>query len=208
MAFFPKTVDFFALLYDLAQITHVTAKLLDRKTQKKRKKTNHIALKARQLELTADEICHHIREEVNLTFITPIDREDIYKLADRLDTVVDLIEDLIAKDAIFALKTKTKEYDSFIRLIQSVTAEIVTLMDNMRQRDKKVGRIKKMTIRINDLENKGDELLRQSYILLFSRKMSPITLVKWKDMYTTAEAVLDESEAFAELIEEVMIKNY
>lgn len=160
-------------------------------------------------EKLADSICHRLRVEAEKTFITPIDREDIQRLAIHLDNIIDYIEDVTSRLAMYNGKMKvTQQYTSFTRLIHeaaTITKKLVTLL---KYRDKHRLQMKKHIVQIHDLEHKGDELMRNSLSLLFSRQKNAIAIVQWKDLYEIMENVLDECERTADAVEEIIIKNF
>ncbi|MBI2641163.1 DUF47 family protein [Candidatus Roizmanbacteria bacterium] len=207
MGLFPKTIDFFARLSELATVMKEISLLL-KKIKIPLPKDNSFSKKARQLELKADALCHKIQNDVNVSFITPIDREDIYNLADNLDTVVDLIENLISNLAVYSIKKEEKEFREFITLITSTTQDLVLLIQHLKHREKNIKEMRNIIVRINRDENLGDQLIRKAYMSLFSNHTNAVDVIKWKDIYTNMEGILDASERLAHLVEEIIIKNY
>jgi hypothetical protein len=148
-------------------------------------------------------------KEAERTFITPIDREDISELAKHLDDVVDVIEDCAAKLFLLTGSAKTtKDFQSFTVLIVEATAQVAALTELLKSRDKYVGKMRHHIIQIHELENKGDDLFRASLSRLFATTRSPIAVIKWKDIYESLEAALDNCEHVADTVDFVIIKNF
>lgn len=207
MVFFPKTVDFFLRFENLASSITLVSSLLPKVKVGSPSLSNYAKI-ARKYENKADSLCHEIQRDVNLTFITPIDREDIYNLAIKLDNIVDLIENLISNLAAFSIKTEEKEFKPFIKLVIHITDNLVMLISKLKYRERKIDEMRSFMVKINKLENQGDELIRKAYHSLFSNHGDPIEIIKWKDLYTNMESILDECEKVASLVDEVIIKNF
>ncbi|MBI4008617.1 DUF47 family protein [Candidatus Roizmanbacteria bacterium] len=207
MEIFPRSFDFFERFDELSNVIQKTTNLLT-KVKIGSPRLNDLSGQARRLEIKADELCHELHKEVDLTFITPIDREDIYILARNLDNIVDLIENLISNIATFSVKKEEHDFNQFVRLIASATKQVVSLISNLKFRGKRIDEMRKLIVKINQEENKGDELVRNAYKNLFSNHTDPVELMKWKDLYATMEAILDECENVAYLVDEIIIKNF
>ncbi len=171
--------------------------------------SNRLAKELARLEHDADTICHHINREAESTFITPLDREDLHALAKNLDNILDLIEDVASKIVIYnGLSQSTTYFHKFTNVIQEATSVVDALVGLLRFRDKHVAKMKKAIVAIHTLEHRGDELIRLALRELFRKQRSAVAVIKWKDLYETLEEVLDECEGVADVVEEIMIKNF
>lgn len=166
------------------------------------------ANKARLLEEKADSICHQLYFEADSTFITPIDREDIHKFSRNLDNIIDLIENLISNIQLFHVTKEIPIYKSFANLIEKATLKIEELTLLLKQREKKVKEMKKIIIDIHTLENEGDELIRRAFKYLFNNHKNPVIIIKWKDLIENMESILDECENTADIVSEIIVKNF
>jgi len=207
MNFFPKNPKFFDLFEELASIVESSGKLL-----KKIKITSTPLIffpkKARQLEHQADSICHRIYHEADSTFITPIDREDIHLLAQNLDNIIDLIENLISNIILYKVDKEPLEFKQFTIIISKTTKKIDLLVSYLKNRAKNIPEMKKVIIEIQSLENEGDELMRRSLKSLFTNHKNPVVIIKWKDLFENMEEILDECENTANIVEEIIVKNF
>ncbi len=154
-------------------------------------------------EHEGDRITHDIIQRLNQTFVTPIDREDIYSLASSLDDIVDYIEeaaDFLGLYRIEAPMTQALELGTVLRLsCQAVAAAIPRLRDF---RD-----IHHYTVEINRLENDGDRIVRAALASLFDHGIDPMLVIRWKDIFDRLEDAVDATERTAHILEGITIKN-
>jgi predicted phosphate transport protein (TIGR00153 family) len=168
----------------------------------------NIELKARriqELEHVGDEVTHTIIRRLNTTFITPIDREDIYALASALDDVLDYVEaaaDLFVLHAIEAPLPEMKAQVDVLDLATEQTEQAVLALAKM-DRD----RLEPYWVEINRLENEGDKLFRRAVADLFSGDHRAMDVLKWKEVIETLEEALDGCENVANIIESIVLKH-
>lgn len=162
------------------------------------------AKKLRDLEHRGDETTHHIHDELNRTFITPFDREDIYALASMVDDVIDLAEETADTIMIDRIEQITPEARTMGDILVKIGEELVGAFEKLDSR-------KDMTdcwVRIHDLENQADKVTRQAIGMLFQEySQDPIYVIKWKDVYALLEKTVDRTEDVANVLESVTIKN-
>lgn len=207
MDFFPRNPKFFELFEELGQFVHDSGQLLSK--IKIGSKTFPAAVtKVRHLEDTADKLCHTLYREADSTFITPIDREDIHILAKNLDNIIDLIEDLVSNLQLYKITRTNDHFQKFTTIIKEATSKIVHILSLLKGRDKHILAMRKIIIEIHALENKGDTLIRAAIKDLFHNGKDPVSIIKWKDLYQTMEEVLDECEDAADVVEQIIIKNF
>ncbi len=155
------------------------------------------------LEHEGDKITHQILRKVNRTFITPIDREDIYALATALDDVMDFIEAVAARMALYKIKQPTDEAKKLTRLILRSAEEIVKAIAHLEVFDQ----VQEHCIEINRLENMADDVSREAIARLFDGELPPIEVIKWKEIYETLETATDRCEDVANIVETIALKN-
>ncbi len=208
MNLFPKNVDFFTFFEELSNIVKKGTNNLKKLETKSTSGVLNFK-KIRQLELDADILCHKIIEEANITFITSIDREDIYSLSRSLDNIIDYVENLASSITMHKIPTNNKDYQNFIVLINQATDKVNDLVMLLKHRNRKIKNMKQLIIDINKIENDGDTLLRESLEKLFTKnKSNPVQIIIWKDIYQDFEDILDECEKTALIIEEIIVKNF
>lgn len=157
-------------------------------------------------EHKADNFLHEMIIKLNQAFITPIDREDIMHLTDKIDSITDVIEDTSNLFDVFSI--------SFVRPEAALMASlIVKSCETLKQaivefKSFKVSKaLKEHIIEVNRLEEEGDRLHRKIIKDLYCTDAPTIEVMKWKEIYDTMEAVLDLCEDTADMIENVTVKN-
>ncbi len=160
------------------------------------------AEQVKDLEHAGDSLTHELVKRLNTTFITPIDREDIYALASRLDDVLDLIDAVADRLLLYKITQPTAGCVDMAKVIVK-TAEAT---------DRAVRCLRTLSpyyhkhcIEVNRLENEADRLLRDLLAALFEG-VEPIEVIKWKEIYETMESVTDRCEDVVNVIEGIVLK--
>jgi len=159
-----------------------------------------------ELEHAGDTITHWIMEQLNRTFVTPFDREDIALLAHSLDDVTDFIH--AAADAMYLYKVarpgqKAKELSDII--VQAAT-EVERAVPQLRHRAE-LGRIVERCVEINRLENMADRVFRSAMAELFTDTKDIAEIIKWREIYEHMESATDRCEDVANVLEGVALKH-
>ena len=161
-----------------------------------------VASRMRDLEHAADESTHAIMRKVNSSFITPFDREDIYRLASNLDDCMDLMEaaaDLIVLYRIGELPDGTSAQVEVLTRMAELTAEAMPRLRSMRD-------LSEYWIEINRLENQADHIYRQLLAELFNDGADAIMVLKLKEVTDELEAAADAFETVANQVESIAVK--
>lgn len=159
----------------------------------------------KKYETECDNYTHTIIKELNKTFITPIERDDIMALATTLDDVLDGLEATASRFYMYGLKEADEYIVQFSEILRESAYEIQKAVHLLSQ--KKLLAIREYTIRLNDLENQGDELLRICTKNLFASVQDPIELIKRKEIYERLEATTDSCEHVANRLESIIMRN-
>ncbi len=160
----------------------------------------------RRLEEEADVITHIIIDEINKSFVTPIDREDLHLLATRIDDVIDHAENAVSNILIYDIKESRDPLPDFCFCIYKATKEISEAVQELRNL-KNTKHIINHNIEINALEAEGDRLLKIALENLFRNENDVKNILKWKDIFESFEKSLDRAEDVANVIEAIIIKN-
>lgn len=156
-------------------------------------------------EHEGDEVTHAIIRRLNTSFVTPMDREDIYQLATALDDVMDSVEavsDLFLLHQIEAPLPQMKaQVDVLLRATEQ-TEQAIALLPKMDR-----GRLEPYWIEINTLENEGDQLYRHAVAELFSGEHKAMDVLRWKEVIENLEEALDGTENVANIIESIVLKH-
>jgi len=154
-------------------------------------------------EQEGDRITHDIIQRLNSTFVTPIDREDIYALASALDDVVDFIEEVSDFLALYRIEAPMDQASELARILHQSSRAIADAIPRLRTfRD-----IHHYTVEVNRLENDGDRVVRQALASLFERGIDPMLVIRWKDIFERLEDGIDATETVANILEGIVIKN-
>ncbi|MBQ8698094.1 MAG: DUF47 family protein [Schwartzia sp.] len=158
------------------------------------------------LEHEADAINDQIIDELNQTFITPIDREDIFALADGLDDGVDYLQTTLQRIVIYRTGAAKAGVVSMTKLLLESTGELVKAFELLKDIKKNREMILESTHKIGKLESEGDRVYRQEIAFLFDNVKDPIELIKWKDILENLEDTLDHCEDVSDMIRGVVMK--
>ncbi len=158
------------------------------------------------LEHAADDINDKIIDKLNHTFITPIDREDIYAIANGLDDGVDFLQGTLQRTIMYRIKEIRPTALKMSELLIEATVEIkeaFSLLHKLQHREKK---ILEHTANVCKIESRGDKLYREEVARLFSSEHDPVEIIKWKDILEYLEDTLDHCETVADIIRGVVMK--
>ncbi len=156
----------------------------------------------RDLEHQGDTLTHEVVKKLNTTFITPIDREDIYALASRLDDVLDLIDAVADRLLLYRISAPTPGCADMAKIVVKTAEETDRAVHCLRTLSPFYH---KHCVEVNRLENEADRLLRDLLAGLFDGT-DPIEVIKWKELYETLEAVTDRCEDVVNVIEGIVLK--
>jgi len=162
--------------------------------------------RAKDIEHKADEKAHAIIDWLNKTFVTPIDREDIYLLTHEFDDIIDLIENVIHNINLYGITQKIKAIDEFIFIIDQTTSYLGQLINHLSEA-KYTPQFKTTIIKIHELENKGDAVFTKAISNIFREEKDPITVIKLKDVLEDLENIMDKYQKVSDIIESIIIKS-
>lgn len=161
--------------------------------------------KMKDYEHKGDEIVHSISRELNNTFITPIEREDILFLANSMDDVLDGLEHCAALFELYVITDINKYMLQFVKAIKECSNEIVDSVELLTT--KKFKEISEKVIKINAIESTCDVIERESIKHLFMTEKDPIRIIQYKEIYESFEAIADACEKVADTLETIIMKN-
>jgi uncharacterized protein len=200
--FVPREQEFFDLFEEAAGNILRAAELLERML---RTYPEHGEL-ARDIlicEQDGDRITHDIIRRLNETFVTPIDREDIYQLASVLDDVVDFIEEVSGYLGIYRIEAPLERAQTLSAILHQSCRALAGAIPRLRG----FGDIHHFTVEVNRLENEGDALVREALASLFEHGIDPMLVIRWKDIFERLEDAVDATEHTANILQGIVIKN-
>ncbi|MCK9407908.1 MAG: DUF47 family protein [Bacteriovoracaceae bacterium] len=163
-------------------------------------------MKIQGIERKADTITHEIFTELNSTFVTPLDREDIHVLASAMDDVIDLIDGSANRFFLYKIKKNSADIQRLTEIVYQCAIEIqrgVLLITDTRRAEE----LRKILHKINQYENDADTIFDQAIAELFEKESDAIELIKTKEVLVTLETATDKCEDVANVLESIMIKN-
>lgn len=164
-----------------------------------------VSIRLKEFETSGDKLIHDIIAQLNKSFMTPIEREDILELSIKMDDILDGIEHFVAYLEMFSL-TEIDEYiQAFMENIVKSTDEIVKAMKLLSK--KKLVEMREHAVRIKDYERICDEIERTSIKQLFIHEPDPISIIKFKDLYEQLESIADHCQDVANTIETIIMRN-
>ena len=200
--FTPSGREYFALFEEAgANILHA-GELLD-ELLSNYPDNRELAADLKICEHTGDRITHDLIHHLNNTLATPIDREDVYRLAGALDDIVDYTEEVADYLGIYRVEAPMAQAQEMAVVLLRSCREISKALPLLRGFQD----ISKHTIEINRLENEGDRLIREAVGGLFDRGIDPMVVIRWKDLYERLEQAIDATERAANIMEGIVIKN-
>jgi uncharacterized protein len=205
--FTPKDPSFYPLFERDAQNLIKTAEVLKLLlgTEDPSLQENYIK-QIKDLELVGDEITHTIYDQLNKSFITPFDREDIQQFASNIDDVVDTINGVGQRIRLYKPKTYIPVFLEFAEVIYQASKEIEQSVNLMKDPAINKNKIIESCIIINTLENKGDDLYHQGISTLFENEKDAFELIKKKEILETLEKSVDKAEDVSDAIKTIMVK--
>jgi predicted phosphate transport protein (TIGR00153 family) len=198
----PSKTSFYEMFATSGQNLVVGAHLLKELLGADPSQRKEIAEKMRAAEHAGDEATHAIMRELNETFVTPFDREDIYRLASALDDVMDFMEaavDLVVLYNIAALPAEVADQVDVLERAAELTAEAMPRLRGMKNLDE-------FWIELNRLENQADQVYRRLLARLFSGEYDALTVLKLKEVVDQLEAAADAFETVANTVETIAVK--
>lgn len=155
------------------------------------------------IENKCDELTHKIINELNESFITPIDREDIYELANSLDDIVDAIDTIAWRMTTYKLKKPTVFGPQLSEILMSQTKLILEIINSLNDSTDSSQKI----FTIKNLETAADAVFHESIKQLFEKQTDAIELIKEKEILENIEKTVDRCQRAASVMEGILIKN-
>ena len=159
-----------------------------------------------EIEHEADMKKHDLMNMLNKAFITPIEREDIVSLAQNLDDITDTIEDVFLRLYICNIDAIKDNAIAMINLVIAACEALKAATEEFPE-FRKSTKLKEYLIRINDLEEEGDNLYIEGMRELHAGGENPLTVIAWRDIYSYLERCMDACEHAADVMETVIMKN-
>ena len=205
MMFIPKEQKFFDHFEELADTIEKGSRLfLDILNNFEHSEAKLSTLK--EIEHEADRVTHIIFAKLHKTFITPLDREDIHALANKMDSILDIIEGAAVRMYIYAMKKTGKEMIELALILDNAIGVVKRVIYGLRDM-KNSKMIIDACVEIHTIENQGDYLLHQCMARLFQQEKDPFELIKMKEIYELVEEAIDTCEDVTNVVEGIVLKH-
>jgi predicted phosphate transport protein (TIGR00153 family) len=155
------------------------------------------------IEHYGDKLTHEIMRELNETFVTPLDREDIAGLASKIDDVADVCHDVSELLLMYTIKKVRPGAIRQAKTLVTAAAEMSTMINNLQS----LKNLDSHFIKMHTFENEGDQIFREAVAELFASEHDAIEIIKWKDLHSLIEIALDRCEDVANIVETIKIKH-
>jgi predicted phosphate transport protein (TIGR00153 family) len=198
----PRDRVFFDLFLEAGQNALRAARLLKEMLQKWPDEEG-LARDILKCESEGDRITHDIIRRLNSTFVTPLDREDIYGLATQLDDIVDYTEEAADFLVLYKIEAPMAQAEQMAEVLVRCCEQLEMALENLRGfKD-----LERYWIEIHRLENDGDRISRDAVASLFANGIDPMVVIRWKDIFAVLERAIDATETAAHILEGIAIKN-
>ncbi len=200
---FKKEEKFFRIFSQMTVHVLEAAEILKKMVSEPEGELQSLASRIKDLEHMGDELTHAVIAELNKTFITPIDREDIHDLSMALDDVLDLIDATAGRIVLFQIRAPIGEVPQMAGVLLSQVKEIAAAISKLQDNDHVVERC----VEINRLENDADRLFQLAIGRLFQDVKDPIDVIKRKEIIESMERATDKAEDVSNVLESIIVKN-
>jgi len=204
LRFFTNQFNFFDLFEE--QVSHaVEAARFFKEVVAQDRVSEEMLRRITEIEHQGDNAAHRIIEQLNKTFITPFDRQDIHALTMELDDITDMINNIVSRLRVYDITGVDKNLGQFAAVIEQSVGAVARAVSGLRH-VKNARVVFDACVEVNRLENVGDVMRDRVLAELFATAKDPILVLKWKDIYQDAETVLDVCEDVVHVVDSIMVK--
>jgi predicted phosphate transport protein (TIGR00153 family) len=199
----PKTTEFYSLFIEAGENALETARRAEQRFRSfpEGPVTQH---EIKQLENKGDELTRQIIELLNTQYITPFDREDIYELAKAIDDVVDFIENASDLLGLYRVEGPMEQAHEQCRVLVGAAENLAFALAELRS----VRQAERHLVAVKRFEDEGDRIVRDAIAALFENDgVSPLTVIRWKDIFEALEDAIDACETAADVVGNIVVKN-
>jgi len=198
----PQNRAFFGLFNrsstNAVEISRLLVELLDRFPE-----STELIRRIKDREHEGDRLTHEVVDLLNRTFVTPFDRDDMYRLATAIDDVCDHVDEAADNIALYGVRVVPPEAKAQADVILRSAIkldEAVELLEGFKDSSAHL-------IELRELEDEGDRLVRDAVAGLFRSGQDPISIIRWKDIHQQLEDAVDACENAADVLEAILVKN-
>ena len=199
----PQNKEFFQLYERAAansvEMAHLLVELLDRFPED----GSELIRRIKDREHDGDRLTHEIVDLLNRTFVTPFDRDDMYRLASAIDDICDHVDEASDNIGLYGVKVipeQAKHQAQVIHRSSVQLEEAVRRLDGFKD-------VRSQLDELRELEDEGDRIARDAIAGLFRSGQDPVSIIRWKDLHEQLEAAVDACEYAADVLEAIVVKN-
>ncbi|HET6349268.1 MAG TPA: DUF47 family protein [Candidatus Krumholzibacteria bacterium] len=201
----PRQTNFFDFFERQAAITVEGARELS-KLARDDADFDAVSQRIKQLEHQADEVTHACMETLHKTFITPIDRNDIHRIASKLDDIIDFIDGAARTMSLFEISELPEGARETVIVTAQAAEAVEKAVKGLRHMRNSTAVLMEC-VRINEFENQADRIKTTSVARLFREENNPIVVLKWHEIFQALENITDACEDVANVIEGVVLEH-
>src|SRR3954469_24701339 len=199
----PQRREFYDLYNQAASNNVAIARLLVRLLDGFPNDRDTLARDIKESEHEGDRLTHELVDLLNRTFVTPFDRDDMYRLASGLDDICDHVDEAagrIVSYGVGQIRLQAKEQAQTIRRSAGKLADAVALLEGFQDSRSHLDELR-------ELEDVADQILHDSVSSLFMARADPLEVIRWKDIHESLEEAMDACESAADVLEAIVVKN-
>ena len=199
----PQRREFFDLFSRAASNAVEIARLLEELFDRYPSEGAELIARIKQHEHTGDQLTHEVIGLLNRTFVTPFDRDDIYRLATAIDDVCDYVDetaDNLGSYGVTDVPKRAKEQADVILRAAIMLDEAIQRLEGFKDSSRQL-------IELRALEDEGDRLHRDAVGELFRSGADALSVIRWKDIHEGLEEAVDACENAADVLEAILVKN-
>jgi predicted phosphate transport protein (TIGR00153 family) len=199
----PQRREFYDMYNRAAENNVAVARLLVRLLEGFPNDRDTLARDIKDAEHEGDRLTHEVVDLLNRTFVTPFDRDDMYRLAAALDDICDHVDEAagnILGYGVTEIRDSARQQAAVIERAATKLREAVSKLEGFKD-------AKRELIELRELEDEGDRLNRESIAALFASNEDAISIIRWKDIHEQLEEAVDACENAADVLEAILVKN-
>ena len=202
----PHDARFFSFFDESARILIKATDTMTKIPGLTREQRIDAAREINELENQGDDITHKIFTELNSTFVTPFDREDIHAIASSMDDVLDTIYGTSSRMVLYKIEKCPPEIQQLTDVLHKAAVELqrgIALLSDLRRSED----IQKVIRAVNEYETEADDIFEQGLANLFEEEKDAIQIMKMKEIFVTLETATDKCDDVANVLETILIKH-
>jgi predicted phosphate transport protein (TIGR00153 family) len=203
LSLIPQKREFFELYNRAAENIGAIAERLIELLERFPEGADDLVRAVKELEHEGDRLTHELVDLLNRTFVTPFDRDDMYRLAGALDDICDHIDEAagrIVSYGVVEIRLQAREQAQVIRRSAGKLADAVVLLEGFQDSRGHLDELR-------ELEDVGDRILHDSVSSLFMARVDPLEVIRWKDIHESLEEAVDACGYAANVLEAIVVKN-